>query len=167
MQPKGILSEIPDEQDLPSEIKAAINENTGILFDVDSSVSDKNAARQSNTAIFRKYGNIARDHYDSIKSSALQGADEAVMQKRKVEKRKKSRDKLMEKELTSKTGKATMMYGGMANKKKHMYTAGGNVTDNLRPIPPSNKGLMKLSKSKKGADAVVKMGFKPKTSGSA
>jgi hypothetical protein len=151
MQPKGILSEIPDEQDLPSEIKAAINENTGILFDVDSSISDKNAARQSNIAIFKKYGNIARDHYDSIKSSALQGADEAVM----------------EKELTSKTGKATMMYGGMANKKKHMYTAGGNVTDNLKPIPPSNKGLMKLSKSKKGADAVVKMGFKPKTSGSA
>jgi hypothetical protein len=27
--------------------------------------------------------------------------------------------------------------------------------------------MMKLSKSKKGADAVVKMGFKPKTSGSA
>ena len=32
MQPKGILSEIPAQQDLPSEIKAAINEN--VLFDV-------------------------------------------------------------------------------------------------------------------------------------
>ena len=63
--------------------------------------------------------------------------------------------------------KPKMMYGGMAQGKKHMYTTGGDVKDNLRPIPPSNKGLMKLSKSKKGADAVVKMGFKPKTSGSA
>jgi len=27
-------------------------------------------------------------------------------------------------------GKAKMAYGGMANMKKHMYTAGGQVTDN-------------------------------------
>ena len=131
MQPKGILSQISeDKEKLPSEIKAAINENTGILFDVDSSVSAKNAARKSNIDIFQKYGNIARDHYDSIKGSALQGADKTVIQKRKTEKRKKARNKLMEKELTSKTGKAKMAYGGMSGGKKHMYVAGGNVTDN-------------------------------------
>ena len=78
-------------------------------------MSDKNAARQSNTAIFRKYGNIARDHYDSIKSSALQGADEAVMQKRKVEKRKKSRDKLMEKELYKQLSRKFSNYDDIYN----------------------------------------------------
>jgi len=30
----------------------------------------------------------------------------------------------------SRGGKATMMRGGMANKKEHMYAAGGSVTDN-------------------------------------
>ena len=41
-----------------------------------------------------------------------------------------SRDKL------KKMKKAQMMMGGMANGKKHMYSAGGDVTDKL-----PNKGL--------------------------
>ena len=45
-----------------------------------------------------------------------------------------------------KKGKDKMSYGGMAGGKKHMYAAGGSVTDNLKPIPPSNKGLPNLPK---------------------
>ncbi len=38
--------------------------------------------------------------------------------------------------------KAKMMRGGMANKKMHMYSNGGNVTDNLNP------GLRALNKTR-------------------
>jgi len=59
-----------------------------------------------------------------------------------------SRDKL------KKMKKAQMMMGGMANGKKHMYSAGGNVTDKL-----PNKGLKQLAKTEKGRAAVRNMGF--------
>tara|TARA_R100000315_G_C5162548_1_gene93546 strand:+ start:249 stop:521 length:273 start_codon:yes stop_codon:yes gene_type:complete len=39
-----------------------------------------------------------------------------------------------------KNKKTDMMYGGMASGKKHNYSGGGNVTDNLKPIPTGNKG---------------------------
>ena len=54
----------------------------------------------------------------------------------------------------SRLKKAQMMMGGMANGKKHMYSAGGDVTDNL-----PNKGLKKLAKTEKGRAAVRNMGF--------
>ena len=38
--------------------------------------------------------------------------------------------------------KTKMMRGGMANKKEHMYSGGGNVTDNLNP------GLRALQKER-------------------
>ena len=60
-----------------------------------------------------------------------------------------SRDKL------KKMKKAQMMMGGMANGKKHMYSAGGDVTDKL-----PNKGLRKLASTGKGREAVRNMGFK-------
>jgi len=50
--------------------------------------------------------------------------------------------------------KAEMMMGGMANGKKHMYSAGGDVTDKL-----PNKGLKQLAKTEKGRTAVRNMGF--------
>ena len=50
--------------------------------------------------------------------------------------------------------KAEMAYGGMANGKKHMYSAGGDVTDKL-----PNKGLRKLASTGKGREAVRNMGF--------
>ena len=50
--------------------------------------------------------------------------------------------------------KAQMMMGGMANGKKHMYSAGGDVTDKL-----PNKGLKQLAKTEKGKAAVRNMGF--------
>jgi hypothetical protein len=59
-----------------------------------------------------------------------------------------SRDKL------KKMKKAQMMMGGMANGKKHMYSAGGDVTDKL-----PNKGLKQLAKTEKGKTAVRNMGF--------
>ena len=50
--------------------------------------------------------------------------------------------------------KADMAYGGSVNGKKHMYSGGGSVTDNL-----PNKGLRKLAQTPKGRDAVQNMGF--------
>jgi len=50
--------------------------------------------------------------------------------------------------------KAKMAYGGMAGGKKHMYSPGGSVTDNL-----PNKGLRNLAKSAAGKKAVRNMGF--------
>jgi|TARA_R100001129_G_scaffold95314_1_gene64957 hypothetical protein len=45
--------------------------------------------------------------------------------------------------------KAKMMRGGMANKKMHMYSNGGSVTDNLNP------GLRALQKER--PDVVAKI----------
>ena len=47
-----------------------------------------------------------------------------------------------------------MSYGGMSGGRKHMYTAGGNVTDNL-----PNKGTRALAKTPKGRKALKNMGF--------
>lgn len=44
--------------------------------------------------------------------------------------------------LSTKNGKAKMMRGGMANKKEHMYVAGGSVTDKMSP------GLRALNKTR-------------------
>ena len=46
--------------------------------------------------------------------------------------------------------KPAMAYGGMANKKQHMYSGGGQVKDNM-------KGLKALAK--KRPDVVKKMGY--------
>jgi len=57
-------------------------------------------------------------------------------------------------------GKAKMMRGGTANKKEHMYSAGGSVTDNLKPMPtgPKGKGVRNLPDS-----VQMNMGFDPKS----
>ena len=60
----------------------------------------------------------------------------------------------MPKSKLKKMKKAEMMMGGMANGKKHMYSAGGDVTDKL-----PNKGLKQLAKTEKGKAAVRNMGF--------
>ena len=56
--------------------------------------------------------------------------------------------------MKNKMKKAEMMYGGMANGKRHMYSGGGSVTDNL-----PNAGLKALAKTEKGKTAVRNMGF--------
>lgn len=60
----------------------------------------------------------------------------------------------MPKSKLKKMKKAEMAYGGMANGKKHMYSAGGDVTDKL-----PNEGLRKLASTPKGRKAVRGMGF--------
>ena len=60
----------------------------------------------------------------------------------------------MPKSKLKKMKKAEMMMGGMANGKKHMYSAGGDVTDKL-----PNKGLKQLAKTEKGKAAVRNMGI--------
>ena len=60
----------------------------------------------------------------------------------------------MPKSKLKKMKKAEMMMGGMANGKKHRYSAGGDVTDKL-----PNKGLKQLAKTEKGKAAVRNMGF--------
>ena len=50
--------------------------------------------------------------------------------------------------------KVKMAYGGSVSGKQHMYTAGGNVTDNL-----PNKGTRALAKTPKGKKALKNMGF--------
>tara|TARA_R100001460_G_scaffold98593_1_gene141510 strand:- start:54 stop:494 length:441 start_codon:yes stop_codon:yes gene_type:complete len=57
-------------------------------------------------------------------------------------------------------GKAAMMRGGMANKKEHMYSNGGSVTDNLKPLPKGlkGKGVRNLPDS-----VQMNMGFDPKS----
>ena len=57
-----------------------------------------------------------------------------------------------------KSKKSEMMYGGSVSGKKHMYSAGGSVTDNL-----PNPGLRKLAQTSKGKEAVQKMGFNVKS----
>ncbi len=60
----------------------------------------------------------------------------------------------MPKSKLDKMKKAEMKDGGMANGKKHMYSAGGDVTDKL-----PNPGLRKLASTTKGRKAVRNMGF--------
>ena len=50
--------------------------------------------------------------------------------------------------------KPEMMYGGSVSGKRHMYSGGGSVIDNL-----PNKGLRKLAQTPKGKAAVQNMGF--------
>lgn len=55
----------------------------------------------------------------------------------------------MPKSKLKKMKKAEMAYGGMANGKKHMYSAGGNVTDNpgLKALKASGpKGMEAYNK---------------------
>mgnify|MGYP003115559545 FL=1 len=63
-------------------------------------------------------------------------------------------------ELPKGKDKAKMMRGGMANKKLHMYTGGGAVKDNLKPMPkgPKGKGVRSLSDS-----VQMNMGFDPES----
>ena len=137
--------------------KAGINENTGIIFDNKSSEAQKNAAQRDNTRIFKEYGDEARDYYDSIVGTIQRDAmAERLAEK---DRKKKRRDELVQsagkgpvnvsqakmKQGMGKMGigmknnkggailkknAEKMAYGGMSGGKKHMYVAGGNVTDN-------------------------------------
>ena len=77
-----------------------------------------------------------------------QGAEAKEMYKSKKAPMPKPRPK--GKAMGGAVKKPAMAYGGMANMKKHMYTAGGQVTDKM-------KGLKALAK--KRPDVVRKMGY--------
>ena len=111
------------QKQLTSEDKAAINESTGIIYDTRSSAKDKAAALAELTSIFKRVGQDARDYQSSIMGSIKKGATEDTLQDSKYKKKKK----LIE---TASKGPSKMAYGGMSGGKKHMYVAGGNVTDN-------------------------------------
>ena len=111
------------QKQLTSEDKAAINESTGIIYDTRSSAKDKAAAQAELTSIFKRVGQDARDYQSSIMGSIKKGAREDTLQDSKYKKKKK----LIE---TASKGPSKMAYGGMSGGKKHMYVAGGNVTDN-------------------------------------
>jgi hypothetical protein len=111
------------QKQLTSEDKAAINESTGIIYDTRSSAKDKAAAQAELTSIFKRVGQDARDYQSSIMGSIKKGATEDTLQDSKYKKKKK----LIE---TASKGPSKMAYGGMSGGKKHMYVAGGNVTDN-------------------------------------
>ena len=111
------------QKQLTSEDKAAINESTGIIYDTRSSAKDKAAAQAELTSIFKRVGLDARDYQSSIMGSIKKGATEDTLQDSKYKKKKK----LIE---TASKGPSKMAYGGMSGGKKHMYVAGGNVTDN-------------------------------------
>ena len=111
------------QKQLTSEDKEAINESTGIIYDTRSSAKDKAAAQAELTSIFKRVGQDARDYQSSIMGSIKKGATEDTLQDSKYKKKKK----LIE---TASKGPSKMAYGGMSGGKKHMYVAGGNVTDN-------------------------------------
>ena len=135
------------QKQLTSEDKAAINESTGIIYDTRSSAKDKAAAQAELTSIFKRVGQDARDYQSSIMGSIKKGATEDTLQDSKYKKKKK----LIE---TASKGPSKMAYGGMSGGKKHMYVAGGNVTDNpglkaLRASGPKGmEAYKKITRSK-------------------
>ena len=131
------------QKQLTSEDKAAINESTGIIYDTRSSAKDKAAAQAELTSIFKRVGQDARDYQSSIMGSIKKGATEDTLQDSKYKKKKK----LIE---TARKGPSKMAYGGMSGGKKHMYVAGGNVTDN-----PGLKALR--ASGPKGMEAYIKI----------
>jgi len=131
------------QKQLTSEDKAAINESTGIIYDTRSSAKDKAAAQAELTSIFKRVGQDARDYQSSIMGSIKKGATEDTLQDSKYKKKKK----LIE---TASKGPSKMAYGGMSGGKKHMYVAGGNVTDN-----PGLKALR--ASGSKGMEAYEKI----------
>ena len=135
------------QKQLTSEDKAAINESTGIIYDTGSSAKDRAAAQAELTSIFKRVGQDARDYQASIMGSIRKGATENMLQDSKYKKKKE----LIE---TASKGPSKMAYGGMSGGKKHMYVAGGNVTDNpglkaLRESGPKGmEAYNKITRSK-------------------
>ena len=115
-------------------------------------------AKPRNRRDRKKFDPIAAA-YQNAKAEALRnGASEkeatAIGNKAQAEflaKRAKEREsRPQQKSKGGAVKKPAMAYGGMANKKQHMYSGGGQVKDNM-------KGLKKLAE--KRPDVVRKMGY--------
>lgn len=103
-----------------------------------------------------EYKSLREDYiaeFQKYKEGSLQDAvdyAEKQIDKIKAKKKKKkteSQPRIQQKSKGGAMKKPEMMYGGMANNKKHMYSAGGSVKD--------NPGLKALAKQR--PDVVAKM----------
>ena len=101
-----------------------------------------------------EYKSLREDYiaeFQKYKEGSLQDAvDYAEKQIDKIKAKKKkteSQPRIQQKSKGGAIKKPEMMYGGMANNKKHMYSAGGSVKD--------NPGLKALAKQR--PDVVAKM----------
>ena len=133
--------------------KAGINENTGIIFSDKSTEAQRNAAQKANQRIFEEFGDEARKYYDSIAGQMEKDAMAARLarkqrQKELMKSAGKGPSNVSQAKMKQGMGKMgigmknnkggailkknaeKMAYGGMSGGKKHMYVAGGNVTDN-------------------------------------
>lgn len=125
-----------DKKSLPSEIKAAINENTGIIYDNRTTQKTRESAEKDNARIFKKYGNLAHKHYNSIIGKIKEGAaenkklDAAANKLNSGEEPSKKSNKKDKIAVMIAVGKPKMAYGGSVKGKKHFYSNGGSVKDN-------------------------------------
>ena len=91
-----------------------------------------------------------KQELEDLKNTKLNKSDEETL--KKLSKKTPNNKGIVREMKKSKGGaikKPEMMYGGMANNKKHMYAGGGSVIDN-----PGLKAL-----AKKRPDVVKKMGY--------
>jgi len=73
-----------DNKTLPSGVKAEINENTGIIFDDNTASNVRKQAQKANTKIFKQYGKLARDHFQSIMPEIKKGQSENRMRDKQL-----------------------------------------------------------------------------------
>ncbi len=151
--------------------KAGINENTGIIFSDKTTEAQRNAAQKANQKIFEEFGDEARKYYNSIagqmeKDAMVERLAKKQRQKELMKSAGKGPSNVSQAKMKQgmgkmgigmknnrggsilKTNKEKMSYGGMSGGKKHMYVAGGSVTDNA--------GLRALKKASPEAYANIK-----------
>jgi len=101
-------------------------------------------------ATYLKYRDPDKASADGHEADAEEYAKRMVERAKARDAKKTMKTRPMQKAMGGAVKKPAMAYGGTANMKKHMYAAGGQVTDNM-------KGLKALAK--KRPDVVRKMGY--------
>tara|TARA_A100000172_G_scaffold41951_1_gene25639 strand:- start:459 stop:839 length:381 start_codon:yes stop_codon:yes gene_type:complete len=101
-------------------------------------------------ATYLKYKDPDKASADGHEADAEDYARKMVERAKTRDAKKTKQSKPTQKSKGGTIKKPAMAYGGTANMKKHMYAAGGQVTDNM-------KGLKALAK--KRPDVVKKMGY--------
>ena len=105
-------------------------------------MSDKyDSLRKGYIAEYQKY------KPDASLQDAVDYAEDLIKKLKAKEAKKTMKTRPIQKSKGGAVKKPAMMYGGMANNKKHMYSAGGSVKD--------NPGLKALAKQR--PDVVAKM----------
>lgn len=101
-------------------------------------------------ATYLKYKDPAKASADGHEADAEAYAKDMVKRAKARDAKKTMKTRPTQKSKGGAVKKPAMAYGGMANKKQHMYSGGGQVKDNM-------KGLKKLAE--KRPDVVRKMGY--------